>query len=195
MPAEIVLFILIKNGKAKEIKGGLSPLSERLYRITEEDILLCVREIYKKEYVLCESKELSRGIHLPKIEEIFERLIKMSETEIILLAPYLSTEFMADLGIKFEDKKSITKIITNSPRSSISLPKQKEIIESLRRHGMNVVISKIDIHAKAYVFDNKAAILCSSNLSRNGFFSLYELGVAIFGEDAIILKNLLENLT
>ena len=195
VPAEIVLFTLIKNRQTEAIKGGLSPLSERRYKVTKDDLLLCSKEIYKKGYTLCESKELSSGIHLPKIEDIFERLIEMSNTEIVLLAPYLSTEFIADLGEKFADKKSITKIITNAPRSSISLPNQREIIDLLKKKGIKVVTGKVDLHAKVYIFDNKAAILCSSNLSRKGFFSLYELGVAIFGEDVTTLRQLTDSLT
>lgn len=194
VPAEIVLFTLIKNSKTEEIKGGLSPLSERRYRVSREDILLTGKEIYKKGYVLCESKELSSGTYLPKIDDIFERFIEMSQIEITLLAPYLSTEFIADLGRKFSDKKSITKIITNAPNSSISLPKQRQVIESLKRKGIKVITGKVDLHAKVYIFDNKAAILCSSNLSRKGFFSLYELGVAIFGQDVTTLKQLADNL-
>ena len=195
IPAEVVLFTLLKNSKTEAINGGLSPLSERRYKIAREDILSVSKAIYKKGYVLCESKELSNGTHLPKIEDVFERLIEMSQTEIILLAPYLSTEFIADLGEKFSNKRSIIKIVTNPPGSSISLPKQKEVIESLRKKGINVITGKVDLHAKVYIFDNKAAILCSSNLSRKGFFSLYELGVALFGEDVMILKELTDNLT
>lgn len=194
IPAEAVLFTLIKEGKTEEIKGGLSPLSERRYRITKDDVLLYGRSISKKGYFLCESNELSINIRLPKIEDIFERFIEMSKTEIILLAPYLSTEFIADLGEKFVYKKSIIKIITNAPKSSISLPRQAEIINSLKKKGIDVTTSRVDLHAKVYIFDRKAAILCSSNLSRRGFFSLYELGTVIFGEDVMVLRDLVDNL-
>ena len=194
IPPEIVIFLLTKRKKAQEIKGGLSPLSERRYRTTEEDILDCSRNLYQKGYSLWESTKIIDSIPLPKIEDIFERFIQMSSKEIVLLTPFLSTEFVTDLGKKFVNKKEITKLVTNKPDSNIALKNQKETIEAVRKRGIKILLSKADIHAKAYVFDGKAAIIGSSNLSRNAFFSLYELGVVIFGADAVTIRDIIDKL-
>ncbi len=194
IPPELIIFLLVKNKKAQEVKGGLSPLSERRYKINEEDILDCSKELYQKGYSLWESTRLVGSIPLPKIEDIFERFIQMSNKEIVLLTPFLSTEFVIDLGKKFVSKRNITKLVTNKPESSVALSNQKKTIDSVKKRGIKVLLSKIDIHAKAYVFDGKAAIIGSSNLSRNGFFSFYELGVVIFGEEAITLRDIIDKL-
>ncbi|MFH2106364.1 MAG: phospholipase D-like domain-containing protein, partial [Candidatus Micrarchaeota archaeon] len=54
-----------------------------------------------------------------------------------------------------------------------------------------VKLAKEDIHAKIYFFDEKVALVGSSNLTRNGFFDFYEIGTVIFGKDCQKIKIIL----
>jgi len=195
VPAKLVIDKLLGQGKISEAERGFRVLSEKNYFLNPKDAVECAKEIFAEGYILCESNPQEKTILFFPFDQIFEELIELSKEEIVIVSPFISSDFSADLKRFLEPKKSIISIITNSPKSRIVKESvHKKIISNLYEQNFNVKISKKDFHAKIYLFDNKVAIIGSSNFSRKGFFDNYELGVVIFGNKCSMIRKWINRL-
>lgn len=189
IPPSAIVRELLESGRAKKT-GKVRLLSDRLYETTERDIVICGEVILARGYLLCGSTVEEYAGGPERIDRLFEELVSLADKKIILLSPFLSLNFISDIRSVVESKRDKITIITNSPDSPIvDRVVHQKVVDMLRKAGYNVIISKRDFHAKIYLFDNQAAIVGSSNLSRQGFFRNYELGVLILGKECIKIRD------
>ncbi len=195
IPPEVFIAFLLESGKLVESRAPARCISSKKYlAVGELADIESVTNLMKKGHYLCVSGDIGNKLNLPKIDEVFESLMNLAEEEIILVAPYASSEFMSDLGSKITGKRNLITIITNSPESKLSNKSQRGTIDKLIKMGFKVKITKRDVHAKIYIFDRKAALLGSSNLSRNGFFDYDEIGTVVFGSECLQLKSIVDQI-
>lgn len=196
VPPSVILNKLINEQKARIERGRYRVLSSTIYRLDIKDVLECAEKIRKEAYI-CESNPDPNSSKFPNLENVFNELVYMSKEEILLVSPFVSIEFTADLRKIFDNKIDILSVITNSPASSIITEKvyQSKVIKTLKDWDIDVKLSKKSFHAKIYSFDKKSTIIGSSNLSWNGFFHNYELETIIFGEKCKEIRQWIENLS
>jgi phosphatidylserine/phosphatidylglycerophosphate/cardiolipin synthase-like enzyme len=115
----------------------------------------------------------------------FLNLVKNSNDEVILCAPYIKQDIIKKI---LDSKKQGVKIkvitssnIANFINGSLDIGAIKQLI----KNGCNV-LNYQDLHAKIYLFDNDRALITSANLTNNGLFKNYEYGVLIENENEII---------
>ncbi len=194
LPAEVVLAKMLDEGKAKELTSKSRVISAKKYSLDKGDLISYASQILNKGYFLCASGDIAEQANFPRLDEVFESLLGLAKKEIILIAPYASSEFMSDLQAVVDRKKELITIVTNSPKSRLAIKNQGDVIRKLQKMGFKVKLSSIDLHAKIYLFDRQIALIGSSNLSRHGFFDFYEVGTLIFGEDCSKLRKILKEI-
>lgn len=132
-------------------------------------------------------------------EPVIEELIKNADREIQLVA-YLFTSSAihllelikqsAEKGIKItiivNDFNSQEKIIRNE------LIKLSKIYPHVKIYNF---IEQKPLHAKIIVADRKKAIVGSANFSWSGMYTNYEIGIAITGESAWKLAQIIDSLS
>lgn len=108
----------------------------------------------------------------------FFALVKQSEKELLLCAPYIKTQVINKI-LSVKNKEATLEVITsanfaNFVNGSLDL----EAIKILLNQGIKV-LNYQNLHAKIYLFDNKKALITSANLTSNGLYNNYEYGVLI----------------
>lgn len=116
-------------------------------------------------------------------EHEFSSMIKDSNEELFFVCPFIKEDITKKI-LEFNDNLRI-KILLNSNISNIyqNLTDFKAI-KLLVKSGAEVR-SMPNLHAKMYIFDNKKAIITSSNLTNAGLNSNIEFGVLINSENFI----------
>ncbi len=115
--------------------------------------------------------------------KVFYGLIKESDSELLLCAPYLSKEVIKEILKEKKEETTLSVITSANLANFIHGSSDVEAIELLLDNGINV-INYQNLHAKIYLFDNKKALVTSANLTNNALFHNYEYGVLI-KEDVI----------
>jgi HKD family nuclease len=96
-------------------------------------------------------------------------------TKVCLVSPFITNSMVSHLLKNWtgDEIKVITRFNLNDFRSKVS---SLSALESLVKKGISVNgIS--GLHSKAYLFDERSAIITSANFTTGGFFNNYELGV------------------
>lgn len=194
LPPEFVVFELYSEGRITEEKKRSRFLAEKRYLLDKEDISKSAKKMLERGYLLCVSTDLAKNGKIPTIDAVLEALIRFSKHNIILAAPYISPQFVSDIQGVLEEKKDIAVMITNDENSSLALDNQGATIKKIRGMGFRVITARRDVHAKIYLFDERIALIGSSNLTRNGFFRNSEIEVVIFGDGCKAIRKILENL-
>lgn len=104
----------------------------------------------------------------------FKREIK--DTSVIrIVSPFVSETMVKHLleNAKGREIHFITRFNLNDFSSKVS---SLSALERLLNEGGKIIGIK-GLHSKAYIFDNKSAIITSANFTSGGFFNNYEFGV------------------
>ena len=188
MPASAIMPLMVLNDKAKINYKNQSVSLEKAYFVSDEALLDAAKELYSGCQI-CTSQENLEGAS--NLDELFVDLIKISQKEIIFVTPYVSKEFIDAVDYFLKDKKELVTIITNKPSSNLALNNHAQITKQISSQGYKVYYAKKDLHAKLFLFDKKAGIITSSNLTKNGFFNYFEVGTIVFEKQCKILNNLI----
>lgn len=192
VPSNVVLAEMIRRKEARRISGSKGILSEERFLVEPDGVIKAANVIVNQKAILCVPTASKTSMNYPKIDETFEALIRLSKKQIVLVAPFISDRFIDDMGRVLSEKTAITTIVTCSPAGK--KPIHAKLIAACRKKGYSVKTTELDLHAKIYLFDGKAAMLGSSNLTRFGFFDNYELDVLLFGDNCNPIEEIISEL-
>lgn len=100
-----------------------------------------------------------------------------------IISPFITDNMVTHLLGNWKGNiQIITRFNLNDFRSGVSsLVALKRLIEN------GAIIKGIkDLHSKAYIFDNRSAIITSANFTNGGFFNNFELGVKIKNDEDVV---------
>jgi cardiolipin synthase len=141
------------------------------------------------------------GDGVGSIESQLERLFREAEDELIMTA-YSITGGADPLFAWLEaalTRGVYTRLVVNrlaAQNSTYAITQLRRLAASyphFELYDFNPARA-VDLHAKAVVADRCRAIVGSSNLSRNGLLINYEIAVALEGEAALTLAQVLDRL-
>jgi len=130
------------------------------------------------------------GSGIGSIESALERLFQEAEQEIMLTAYTISsgTDLLFDWLEKALSRGVLVRLIINrlNDQSSDVVTRLYRIAKTYPHFHLYDFVAEgdADLHAKAVMVDRRLALVGSSNLSRRGMFTNYELGVLVEGPAA-----------
>ncbi len=112
----------------------------------------------------------------------FYKLIKESESQLLLCAPYIKKEVIKEI-LNLKKEGTTLSVITSAKAANfVSGSSDVEAIEMLIDNKISV-INYQRLHAKIYLFDNKKALITSANLTNHALFHNYEYGVLVHEDE------------
>lgn len=125
----------------------------------------------------------------------FEKELRNSSKEICIIVPFFSKDGI-NMLLNLKNVESSIRFITRLNDKDIF--NNVISIEGLLRlhiNGARIRVHDVKLHSKLYIFDDKSAIVTSSNLTGNGLNTNTEIGVTIYDQTKISeLKNYFEHL-
>jgi len=124
----------------------------------------------------------------PPWENYFLTKVRESESSIFLISPYIKCSVAALISAVLQTKQNSNlsiKILTRIDIHDINegasdLEAYEQLLQLSEHKGKELSMKYIsNLHAKVYIFDNKSAIVTSSNLTPSGMKSNIEYGVEI----------------
>jgi phosphatidylserine/phosphatidylglycerophosphate/cardiolipin synthase-like enzyme len=115
-------------------------------------------------------------------KDMFLDLISSSENSIKIATPFIKEDICDDI-IKTKQKNSKLELITSFKLINIYLGAVdiKGIEKIIKNNG--IVKNFPKLHAKIYIFDDKEAVITSSNLTNGGLINNYEFGIYLNKKD------------
>lgn len=122
----------------------------------------------------------------------FYRLIKESDSELLLCAPYISKDVAREIIHQKKIGTKLSVVTSLNIANFISGSSDIEAIELLLKNGANV-INYHTLHAKIYLFDNKKALITSANLTHFALYRNYEYGVLIKEDETEAIEKIYDD--
>ena len=121
----------------------------------------------------------------------FNKLVASARNKLRIVAPFYSKALIKDLLKR--TKKAVAKdfVLMLSEKALIAGAQSTSAIDLIRNDSSCRIRFSGSLHAKFIVADNKAAIVTSSNLTRSGLESNYEMGVHI--DDSMVVTDLIRS--
>jgi hypothetical protein len=192
LPYKFVLETLESSGKIKKLTHSF--LHDDTYLDYKgDDIVMDICSIRKNFYIVSVEED-----NMPKnwlrFNEVLSDLTRQARSNVSFYVPYY--DLNAAMYFKVLSKIKIEKnMIVYSPEKHFDIVNAKKAILELNKSGFKCRFSSIGNHAKAYIFDKKAAVVGSFNFTDNGIYKNNELGVLLFGDEVSILSDFLERKT
>lgn len=118
----------------------------------------------------------------------FYDLIEIAQNDLFITSPFISSEPLKKLAGIISSKPSLQlHIITNLAINSLlagtlDIDGLKTLVETIPNSKVTYLPS---LHAKVYIADEKAAVITSGNLTRNGLIGNREYGVLLRNSDDV----------
>lgn len=189
LPYKLVLEEMLELKLIRKMSHSIVSSETRL-EYTGENLAIDVKRIRKDHYIVSVAEENLPDSWLP-FNETLSDLAMQCKKSINFYVPYYDLKaatYFRDLSM-LKIKKTIT---VYSPEEHFSPDMARRAIKEFENNGFACNFSSAGNHAKVYIFDDSAAIIGSFNFTKNGIYSNTELGVLLFGNDIIILKEFLQ---
>ena len=189
LPYSCVLEGLIDSGHLKKTAHvQLSDWTELEYR--GDDLNADIKKLRKEYYMVTVSDKV-----IPKswlaINSVLSDLATQSKKSLSIYVPYYDltvAKYFKDFA-KLQIKKTIS---LYPPGGHIDKIDATKAVSELKANGFDCTFCSRGNHAKAYLFDDKAAVVGSFNFTKNGIYSNNELGTLFFGKNVVALKTFLD---